>query len=416
MTPQPVVAIVDAYSTARFLAPLFHERDFRTLHVQSTPEPPAIFASRYQPADFYEHIVHRGDLEETLRQVAAHGPYVVIAGAESGVELADQLSDRLGLRTNGAALSSARRDKYQMVETVKAAGVAAAEQVRATDEQTLLDWYEKVGGRVVIKPLRSALNDGVSFCDSADEVIAAFRSLAGTYTAFTQMNDGVVAQEYLRGTEYYVNSVSMDGIHYICDIWETQHLDINGVKDLLGGSVLMPRRGPEQDLLAAYAGEVLDALGVRDGGAHTELKLTPDGPRLIETGIRICGSDLPVLTGKAIGESQLEWTVDAYVDQDRFRERAIRDYEISRHATCVNMISPKSGVLAAYPRMAELEALESFDEALIRTRVGDRLHRSINDMTYSMLVHMVHEVPGVVQRDYHTARYLDGEGFYEVVN
>jgi len=46
----------------------------------------------------------------------------VIPGAETGVELADQLSFHLGLRTNGIEKSLARRNKYIMGETVRDAG------------------------------------------------------------------------------------------------------------------------------------------------------------------------------------------------------------------------------------------------------------------------------------------------------
>jgi hypothetical protein len=46
----------------------------------------------------------------------------VIPGAETGVELADQLSFRLNLRTNGVEKSLARRNKYIMGEMVRNAG------------------------------------------------------------------------------------------------------------------------------------------------------------------------------------------------------------------------------------------------------------------------------------------------------
>lgn len=46
----------------------------------------------------------------------------VIPGAETGVELADQLSSRLGLRSNGTQKSIARRNKYYMGETVRETG------------------------------------------------------------------------------------------------------------------------------------------------------------------------------------------------------------------------------------------------------------------------------------------------------
>ncbi|KUN99366.1 ATP-grasp domain-containing protein [Streptomyces caeruleatus] len=412
---RPVVAIVDAFSTASHLAPLFHARGYDCVHVQSLAQPPAAFGASFSPDDFLANVVHGSDPAETLAALAPYAPVALLAGAEIGVELADVLSEALGLRTNGTELSSARRDKFRMVETVKAAGVPAADQILATDLDTLLDWYGETERTVVLKPVRSALNDGVSFCGTAEEVRAAFTALVGAESAVGLRNDAVVAQEYLVGAEYYVNTVSLDGEHYVCDVWKTQHLGVNGVRDLLGGSALMVRRGPEQDLLTEYAFSVLDALGVRNGPAHTELKLTPQGPRLVETGARVCGAMLPLLTRAAIGESQLEWTVLAYTDPAAFEARRHTDYEVARHAVCVNMIAPEAGKLVDYPKMADLRALESFHDVLLKVRPGEEISRTVNDLTYPMLVHLLHEVEGVVTHDYMTARYLDGEGFYDVV-
>ena len=52
----------------------------------------------------------------------------VLAGSEPGVELADKLSHRLRLRTNGEELSVARRNKYLMGEAVRAAGIRTVKQ------------------------------------------------------------------------------------------------------------------------------------------------------------------------------------------------------------------------------------------------------------------------------------------------
>ncbi|NDZ78904.1 ATP-grasp domain-containing protein [Streptomyces sp. SID10853] len=413
-SPRPVVAIVDGYSTGSHLAPLFADRGYDCVHVQSTPRLPELYTSTYRPGDFTHEVVHAGDARATASALRAYAPTAVLPGAESGVELADQISESLGLLTNGTALTEARRNKFRMIETVKAAGLPAADQVLATDLETLLTWYGDVPRTVVLKPVNSALNDGVSFCTSREEVIAAFNALLGTDSAFGLNNRAVVAQEYLVGAEYYVNSVSRDGKHYVCDVWKTQHLQVNGVRDLLGGSQLMTRRGPEQDVLVAYAFGVLDALGISNGPAHTELKLTPQGPRLVETGARVCGAQLPLLTRAALGSSQLEWTVLAYTDADAFHTRAEQDYVVDQHAICVNMIAPKEGKLSGLPRMDEVRALESFHDVLLKVAPGGLIKQTRNDLTYPMLVHLLHPSEGVTVRDYMTARYLDGEGFYDV--
>ncbi|CAN0369390.1 unnamed protein product, partial [Laminaria digitata] len=47
-----------------------------------------------------------------------HPVIAVLAGAETGVELADRLSARMGNRNNGEDLTLARRNKYLMGEQV----------------------------------------------------------------------------------------------------------------------------------------------------------------------------------------------------------------------------------------------------------------------------------------------------------
>jgi biotin carboxylase len=415
MMANPAVAIVDAYSTARYFAPLFAARGYDCVHVQSRSRIPAVYARSFRGADFVDNVIHGGDIEQTVTALARRRLVALLPGIESGVELADQLSERLGLRSNGTACSPARRDKFRMVETVKAAGIPAAAQILASARDELLDWYTSRGaGRIVVKPVRSAGNDGVFFCDDERAVRAAFDALVDTDSALDLPNTAVVAQEYLLGVEHYVNTVSLDGIHHVTDIHSTRHLNVNGVRDLLGGSHLLPRHGLEQDQLVDYTRAVLDALGVRNGPAHTELKLTAQGPRLVETAARICGADLPILVDAAIGESQLAWTVDAYVDPDRFWQRCKEEYAIQQHAICVNMISPRSGTLRGLPKLGHVQELESYHNVLLKVGVGGPIARTVNDFTYPMLVHLLNESPAALLRDYATARWLDGEGFYDI--
>ena len=88
--------------------------------------------------------------DETARQLRAL-PWPVAAvlpGAETGVLLADQLAARLGTRGNGLAQSCARRNKFDMGEAVRAAGVRAARQrwCRSGEEVGRLGGGEGGGG------------------------------------------------------------------------------------------------------------------------------------------------------------------------------------------------------------------------------------------------------------------------------
>lgn len=405
--------VVDAYAASRSLVLEFRNRGFSCVRVQSTREVPFVYRSApYDPGDFVADIVHDGDAAATVAAVAEYRPIAVVAGGEIGVELADLLAERLGLPGNGTALSAARRDKYLMIEAVRAAGLRAARQLRVTDAAELAAWHRGLGGRVVVKPPRSAASQGVFFCDAPEESVAAFRALAGADDVFSRPNDGAVAQEYLPGTEYMVNTVSRDGRHHLCDVWRTSRISANGVVDLCDALALIDSADPVVAPLEEYAFGVLDALGIRHGPAHLEIRMTPEGPCLVEVGARIAGGGIPACATLGIGESQLEWTVDAYTRPERFHARAGSRYAVRRHCVIVGMVSPVEGVLAEYRGIEEIKALESFHDLVTPVRPGERIRRTVDDLGYPVIVTLLHELEEVVQRDLNTIRHLDGAAFY----
>ncbi|MCX5192553.1 ATP-grasp domain-containing protein [Streptomyces sp. NBC_00249] len=413
MSAVPHVVLVDPYIPALRLAEEFRQAGAALIRVQSTAEVPAVYRASYTPDGYVDTIVHE-DLATTVERLAAYAPVAVVAGGELGVPLTDALSSALGLAGNGVELSEARRDKYVMIETIKRAGVPGARQLQVTGEEELAQWHRALGGRVVVKPLRSSGNDHVFFCDTPEESVAAYRKTAGSINVFSERNAGVVAQEYLSGTEYMVNTVSRDGHHRVCEIWRTTRLAVNGVSDLLDGIYLMARRGEVQDQLAAYAEQVLDALGIQHGPAHLEVKVTNDGPRLVEVGARLSGGRLPQHAQLAIGESQLDWTVRAFLDPEGFHRLADEDYRLARHVGHVALVSPVEGVLRGYRGLDAIRGLEGFHDLQLYLRPGERISRTVDDMTYAGSALLVHETEEAVLRGAGTIRFLDGPGLYEV--
>lgn len=58
------------------------------------------------------------------------------------------------------------------------------------------------------------------------------------------INEGALVMEYLDGTEYVVDSVSRDGSHRICAIWEYDKRRVNGANFVYFGMELRPATGP----------------------------------------------------------------------------------------------------------------------------------------------------------------------------
>jgi biotin carboxylase len=405
----PFGVIVDAYSTGAALAPRFAEAGVRTLHVQSRPQPPIFYERSFHPEHFAGTIVHDGDLDATLAALARHEIAFVLAGAETGVPLADALAERLGLPGNGSALSHARRDKHAMAEAVRAAGLNAVAQLRTGAVEEAVAWASARGDwPVVVKPLDSAGTEGVFFCEDADEVEAAFAATLGRPNALGGANAELLVQELLRGPQVFTDSISWAGVHHVSETWRSTKRLVHGTCDMYDFEDLLEPRGAEQDMVAAYVRGVLDALGIRYGSAHTELVLTERGPVLIECGARMQGTILDRVVDRCT-PSHVTVTVDAYLDSASVARRAANPPPLREHARVVTLISQHEGRIVAV-RHDELERLPSYAGAVAMLAPGDRIARTFDLFTSPGTVYLVHADEARLREDYARLRELEQTG------
>ncbi|MBB3039079.1 ATP-grasp domain-containing protein [Hoyosella altamirensis] len=415
---QQTVAIVDVYAPSVRLARAFADAGHKVIRVQSTVDVPRVYKPGLDESLLREvfdgNVIHDADVPATLDSLSEFSPDAVIAGGECGVELADLLSETLALPTNGTAHSEARRNKFNQVELLRAAGLRATRQILVESSEHVRSWHNALGGRAVIKPLRSAGNDGVQFCDDPEESMRAFEAIRDAKNIFSVRNEGVVAQEYLVGTEFVVNTVSCESQHRVTDVWRYTKMSANGVADRVSAAVSVPPDHSRYDALTAYAFAVLDALGIQFGPAHLEIMDTAEGPCLVEIGARISGADTAYYAMLAGGESQIEWTIDAYTDPMRFKARSQTPHEVHNHVAMVFLTSPRQGVLRGYPLLAHVEALESFHNQIQIVKPGQPIAVTISDTTEPMMIGLAHPAPSVLERDLLTVHYLDGHGFYDI--
>lgn len=90
----------------------------------------------------------------------------------------------------------------------------------------------------------------------------------------------------------------------------------------------LPPSHPRVPPLLDYAYRVLDAVGIRNGGAHAAIMFTADGPQPIEVAARISGTRLQALARYASGECQIDRAVRHVLDSE-----FTPDYRQLRHAS-----------------------------------------------------------------------------------
>jgi len=104
-----VVCIIDAYSSGAFLAQHFSERGYELIHIQSSKYLPSFLLESFPIGIFCKTWLNDCLFEELVSQLRSQQPQAVIAGAETGVILAELLANRLGLATNLPELGAARQ-------------------------------------------------------------------------------------------------------------------------------------------------------------------------------------------------------------------------------------------------------------------------------------------------------------------
>lgn len=404
---RPVAVLVDAYTTGNFLPPAFDRLGVDVVHVQSTPE---LMTTMLLPdLTAYRANVVGTDPAAAAAELAAFSPIAVVAGQEPGVPLADELAERLGLPTNGTARSTARRDKYEMIEALRAAGVRCADQFRSDSAEEIVRWAERRGEYpVVVKPLNSAATDGVEICADPTQVRKAAESVLGSRTIYDELNEQVLVQSYLDGTEYVVDMVSRDGKRYTCGVWEYR-------KRLLGTHniydrevVLEPAERPVPELIA-YLDEALAALGIDHGPTHAEVIVTADGPTLVEVGARLAGNMHPAFHDECLGANQADLTALAYARPEEFLDRyAGRRYAKLAEASVYTAPTELNGVVDAVDQSVvdEIAALPSVYLMNVKIKPGGRIRPTVDLYTSTLRVFMRGPSEAEVVRDCERVREL----------
>lgn len=168
-----IVILVDAYSSGNDVAPEFNKKGYGCAHIQSREDIPAKLLNSYRGDDFFISLQYTGD--EILNQLQEYDVIAVIAGCETGIELADHLAELLDLPGNDTGTSRSRRNKYLMQECLKNSAINHIPTHRLTTLKDATQYASelfKKYRKLVLKPVDSAGTDSVFVCKTVEEVEA----------------------------------------------------------------------------------------------------------------------------------------------------------------------------------------------------------------------------------------------------
>jgi len=430
------VVLVDPYSTGSRLAAGAQQRGYKIIRLHSCDWPQTFLDEHCRTDVELETtlIFNKEDPQATVREIMGLNYHItaVMVGGEAGVECYDIVSSALkGIPSNGLDLAAARRDKYLMGEQVRRCGLRAVKQreCRAWQPEGFDMVTKELGlndgsnGRwCVLKPTKSAGSDGVFIAKNVAEAQEYFARILNAENVFFETNQTVLVQEFLKGREYVVDSVSVEGEHKAVAIWEYDKRPCNGAPFVYYGMRLYQSEdGAREEALVNYMHGVLDALGVRQGPSHGEIIWLEDEgqPCLVEVGCRPHGGDgtFVDMVEPTIGYSQVSVLLDVLDKPYRFRRLPKRPAKFSGLALEVCLVSKVEGTLHAYPQLNKVRRLPSFHTEMLKVPVKGRLEKTVDFQTTPGSFMLVHADREQVERDYNLIiQMCEDSSFYLLAN
>jgi len=259
-----------------------------------------------------------------------------------------------------------------MASAVAKAGLPVIRQICTADAAQVSAWIAREsleGHDLVVKPPKSASTDGVTRVHRGQGWRQVFDAQLGKPNQWNIINDRMLVQEYVTGTEFVVDTFSYQGIHTVTDVCRYRKIDNGPHMAVYDSMEWVPMDEPVVPQLIEYAKGVLDAVGMRFGATHLEVMLTPAGPRLIEVNARPHGGGQPRFCRVATGDSQIDRAVRYFA---RLGE-VPAGYELHKRLIVVFFINRTAGIVRNIEVLDQVRSLPSYHFASVQVSNGDRV-------------------------------------------
>jgi biotin carboxylase len=230
-------------------------------------------------------------LDEAASLVGGHRPEGIVSFVDDHLVTAAALAARLGLPYHSPEVASILVDKRHQRAAFDEAGIPGPRfwmvPARATSEH-LAELSRRITYPAVLKPAEGSGSRGIRLVTTRQDLLTLLPS-GSTDTGF-------ILEEYLDDTQAEEQWwASYFSIESVISAGRASHVAITGrfplaepfreTGNFIPGILPTHLQGP----VLGMVDDAIEALGITDAVIHTEIKLTPEGPRLIEVNGRLGG-------------------------------------------------------------------------------------------------------------------------------
>lgn len=292
-----------------------------------------------------------------------------------------ELAETLGLpgASPESVITANRKDL--MREAMQRAGLPGPAFRVADNLPALRKAAAELGFPLVIKPVDLCASQGVRRVDSLEDLHDAWAALdIFAVNAFGQFrHPSVLLESLLLGEEFSVETVTFAGQTRVVGITDKSLSAAPGFVETghMFPAILAPEDARETERLVR---EALRAVGYRHGVAHTEVRLTADGPRVVEINTRVAGNWISDLVRHVTGDDLLEAVVALSLGED-WRPATVPD---GRRSAAIHLAIPeRDGVISAVSGWEDWDDAPDLVSWLLRPElVGMEVTRARDNSQY----------------------------------
>jgi biotin carboxylase len=259
-------------------------------------------------------VIDHGGLgvEAMGKALSTYAPDAIATYLDAGMVEFAELAESLGLPFHRPDVAASLTDKERQRRVLAEGGLAmpACHVVKPGQAEPDLAAIEaEVGWPVILKP-RSAQGSRYTFLAQDAAELARLLDALGPGRP-DMVLEGYLADDPARAGQPYAGYVSVESV---VAAGVTSHLALTGrfptAENFRETGFFIPAALDDADRTAVLdlATRAIDVLGVGTGCLHTEVKFTPDGPRIIEVNGRV-GGGVPEMLDRAAGIPLLELTL-----------------------------------------------------------------------------------------------------------
>ena len=309
------------------------------------------------------------DKEKVLEIAQDFNPDGITVGmVDSAVLTCAYVTTKLGLPGLSEEVAQKATNKYDMIKAFEKNNVPHPWFIYVPKED-INKKLEIPSYPVIVKPVDMAGSRGISIAFSYDELIKAL-----SYSANVSERGNIIVEEYLEGPEVSVEIVVKDSIPEVIQITDKT---TTGAPHFAEIGHLQPSQLPSNILneIANVACNAAKSIGLINSLVHAEIKVTKNGPKMIELGARGGGDGiaeqlLELSTGVSFPEIALQIAMGEPITIPRERKQ---------NASCIRFIQTQEGILDSIKNVDESRLLKGIADIKILGITGNQYHNVVDN-------------------------------------